>query len=78
MTNDRSRMSTNLRQFALLLLKVRVVFYVRLNFRVLGYSLQLRRVCDSGRFCLRNVPVCPSETPSPAEEGDGTRRETNS
>lgn len=48
---------TNLRVFALKLLKVRVVLHVGLDFRVLGYPLHFGRIGDGGGLRFRNVPV---------------------
>lgn len=41
------RVDTYLCQFAFLLLKIGMIFYIRLDFRIFCYSLQFWRICDS-------------------------------
>lgn len=46
---------TYLCQFAFLLLKVGMIFYIRLDFRVFCYSLQFGRICNSRCLGFRNM-----------------------
>lgn len=44
-------------QFSLWFLKISVILYIRLNFRIFGNSFQFRRLSDGCCLCFWNVPV---------------------
>lgn len=51
------KLTTNLRQFALILLEIGMIFHIRLDFRIFGYSFEFRCVSYSGGLCFGNMPI---------------------